>query len=128
MPAAASRSAISFKVSSRGGTSGLLPSRSVGPLPEISTTPGTRWISLTSGSRSVPASVVPAAPAKRTSRLLVPEAYHLTGCAAGAPEAHLHLGRRRGGEVDEGDILALRDHQDVNCGFRVDVVEGEREV
>ena len=56
----------------RSGTSALLPSRSVGPLPDTSTTPGTFSSSLQIGSSKVPASVAPSLPAKRTARCLVP--------------------------------------------------------
>ena len=60
----------------RSGASGLLPSRSVGPLPATSTMPGTYWISLNNGISSVPARLTPPVPAKRTARVLVlPFAY-----------------------------------------------------
>ena len=58
----------------RSGTSGLLPSRSVGPLPAISTTPGTFCSSLQSGSSNVPASLAPSLPANRTARCFMPAA------------------------------------------------------
>ena len=58
----------------RSGASGLLPSRSVGPLPATSTMPGTFCSSLHSGSSRVPASVAPSLPAKRTARCRVPVA------------------------------------------------------
>src|SRR6185437_10497372 len=72
MPARARAWAISFRRSTRAGMRGLLPSRSVGPLPATSTTPGTFWISLIIGSASVPARVTPPLPAKRTGLSLVP--------------------------------------------------------
>ncbi len=50
MPASAKSSAICFRRSIRSGTSVLLPLRSVGPLPETSTTPGTFSSSLQIGS------------------------------------------------------------------------------
>jgi len=56
----------------RSGTSALLPSRSVGPLPATSTIPGTRPSSLLMGNSRVPASIAPSLPAKRTARCLVP--------------------------------------------------------